>query len=94
MTAQLLSESNLKVQLIEDRQPGLLRRRVVTAFDQAGEPLHLPPWAPDSDAFLKDTQVCIGRCLNPGIEPGYITSDDILAVMALAEQITDLAVAV
>ena len=89
LTCQLISTNQVPIRLTDHRQPGLARRRDMTLRDANGDEVPVGRIQMEGQLFARDFSHFLGKIAKKDYRDETLPSrDDILSVMALADQIS------
>ncbi|MGC6418784.1 MAG: Gfo/Idh/MocA family oxidoreductase [Bradymonadia bacterium] len=76
------------IEFVESRREGQTRERFLTVKNSSRDAFRLPSWYPDRTVFDTDSACFHQRCLGHPT-PDYVSEDAVIAVMTLADRISD-----
>lgn len=89
LTCEFISTNQVRIQLTDHRQPGLGRRRDITLRDANGDEVSVGRIQIEGQLFARDFSHFLGKIAKKDYRDETLPSrDDILSVMALADQIS------
>lgn len=88
LRVQLSGANGARVQLDETRAAGLARRSRLWATLADGRQVERGTMFPGEALFLADLEICNERVQSHGALPGYVTEQQVVGVLALAEAIS------